>query len=394
MRQISLLLLGMSALMGCDAKPAIDPGQLASESEKAKPRAAVNLATAKGSIAVETVASGLAFPWAVAFLPDGRMLVTEKPGRLRFVTANGAISPPIDGVPAVFSKGQGGLLDVALSPSFATDRLVYLSYAEATESGDLAGTAVARGRLEGDALVDVQRIYQQQPKLSRGNHFGSRLVFDGNGHLFITQGENNERATAQDLDKLQGKLVRLRPDGSVPEDNPFVGQSGARAEIWSYGHRNMQGAALNPASGVLWTSEHGPRGGDEINIPQAGRNYGWPIITYGINYSGLKIPEAEGEAKEGMEQPLHYWKKSPALSGMAFVTSPSAWKGNLLLGSLADRDVIRVELDGDRVLGEERLLGSLGERIRDVREGPDGAIFVLTDSDDGKLLKLTPPPAS
>lgn len=349
------------------------------------------LASERGAYTVELVTGGLENPWSLAFLPDGRMLVTERPGRLRYVEKNGRLSAPINGVPSVFATGQGGLLDVVLSPTFATDQMIYLSYAEAADDGKTAGTAVARGRLQGNALLDVKRIYQQQPKLSTGAHFGSRLVFDGKGHLFITQGENNQRLTSQDLTKLQGKLVRINPDGSIPSDNPFVGRDDARSEIFSYGHRNMQGAALNPKSGGLWTSEHGPRGGDELNIPQAGKNYGWPIITYGINYSGLKIPEAIGSAKEGMEQPIHYWAKSPGLSGMAFATAKSAWQGNLFQGALADRDLIRLELDGNKVGHEERLLGDMGQRIRDVREGPDGAIYVLTDETDGRLLKLTPP---
>ena len=349
------------------------------------------LASERGAYTVELVTGGLENPWSLAFLPDGRMLVTERPGRLRYVEKNGRLSAPINGVPSVFATGQGGLLDVVLSPTFATDQMIYLSYAEAADDGKTAGTAVARGRLQGNALLDVKRIYQQQPKLSTGAHFGSRLVFDGKGHLFITQGENNQRLTSQDLTKLQGKLVRINPDGSIPSDNPFVGRDDARSEIFSYGHRNMQGAALNPKSGGLWTSEHGPRGGDELNIPQAGKNYGWPIITYGINYSGLKIPEAIGSAKEGMEQPIHYWTKSPGLSGMAFATAKSAWQGNLFQGALADRDLIRLELDGNKVGHEERLLGDMGQRIRDVREGPDGAIYVLTDETDGRLLKLTPP---
>lgn len=345
----------------------------------------------RGKFTLETVATGLVNPWSLAFLPDGRMLVTERPGTLRYVSRNGTLSKPISGVPAVFATGQGGLLDVVLSPDFATDSMIYLSYAEAAADGEKAGTAVARGRLQGDTLIDVKRIYQQQPKLSTGAHFGSRLVFDGKGHLFITQGEHNQRSTSQELSKLQGKLVRINPDGSIPDDNPFVGRDDARPEIFSYGHRNMQGAALNPRSKVLWTSEHGPRGGDELNIPQAGKNYGWPIITYGINYSGLKIPEAVGTSKDGMEQPIHYWAKSPGLSGMAFATAKSAWQGNLFQGSLAERNLIRLELDGDKAGHEERLLGDMAQRIRDVREGPDGAIYVLTDEIDGKLLKLTPP---
>ena len=385
----STILATLALLMAASASAfAADPVAVASTDSTA---AGKSINSERGTFTLETVATGLVNPWSLAFLPDGRMLVTERPGRLRYLSKSGELSTPISGVPAVFATGQGGLLDVVLSPDFATDSMIYWSYAEAADDGETAGTAVARGRLQGSALVDVKRIYQQQPKLSTGAHFGSRLVFDGKGHLFITQGENNQRPTSQELGKLQGKLVRINPDGSVPDDNPFVGRGDARPEIFSYGHRNMQGAALNPRTKVLWTSEHGPRGGDELNIPQAGKNYGWPIITYGINYSGLKIPEAVGTSKEGMQQPLHYWAKSPGLSGMAFATAKSAWQGNLFLGSLAERNLIRLELDGNMAGHEERLLGDMAQRIRDVREGPDGAIYVLTDETDGQLLKLTPP---
>lgn len=345
-----------------------------------------------GPLVLEEVAGGLEHPWALAFLPDGQgLLVTERPGRLRRVSAAGELSAPLAGVPAVFAQGQGGLLDIALSPQFATDRLVYLSYAERGVDG-LAGTAVGRGRLSVDlgALEDFQVIFRQQPKLSSGVHFGSRLVFDRAGYLFVTLGENNQRATAQDLDKLQGKVVRLHPDGRIPVDNPFVGRAGARAEIWSYGHRNPQGAALNPWTGRLWIHEHGPRGGDEINIPQPGRNYGWPRATHGINYSLLPIPEAEGERVAGTEPPHHVWKKSPALSGMAFYDAERfpAWRHSLFIGALAQQALIRLSLDGDRVVGEERLLEEKNWRVRDVRVGPDGWVYVLTDERDGKLLRL------
>jgi glucose/arabinose dehydrogenase len=384
-----LLALTLTGIVGCGSET---PANAAVATPTSTPAVSEKATSNKGTIRITEVAKGLAFPWAVAFLPDRRMLVTERPGNLRIVTADGTVSAPIAGVPKVFAAGQGGLLDVALSPKFADDKLVYLSYAEASADGNApAGTAVARARFEGDALHDLSVIYRQAPKLSTGNHFGSRLVFDDKGYLFITQGENNERATSQDLDKLQGKLVRLNADGSVPADNPFVGQDGVRPEIWSYGHRNMQGAALNPVTRKLWTSEHGPRGGDELNIPEAGKNYGWPIITYGINYSGLKIPEAEGTEKAGMEQPHHYWKVSPGLSGMAFTTADSAWKGNLFLGSLAERQLIRLELDSDRIVSEERLLGDRKARIRDVREGPDGNLYVLTEDSNGKLLRIEPP---
>jgi aldose sugar dehydrogenase len=344
-----------------------------------------------GPLQVHTVAEGLASPWAVAFLPDGQgYLVSERPGDLRHVSVDGALSAPLRGVPQVYASGQGGLLDVVLSPAFNEDRLVYLSYAEAGDGA--AGTAVGRGRLSADvdALEDFQVIFRQQPKLSSGAHFGSRLVFGREGHLFIALGDNNQRPTAQDLDKLQGKLVRIYPDGRIPEDNPFVGQAGARGEIWSYGHRNQQGAALNPWTGRLWTHEHGPRGGDEINIPEAGKNYGWPLATHGINYSLLPIPEAKGEVVEGTETPHHVWEKSPAISGMAFYDGERfpAWRHNLFIGALAGQALIRLQLEGDEVVHEERLLQSLAVRIRDVRQGPDGYLYLLTDAPSGQLLRL------
>lgn len=345
-----------------------------------------------GTLTTEVVASGLEYPWALAFLPDGRMLVTERPGRLRLVAADGSLSSPISGVPRVFAQGQGGLLDLALSPDFDKDRRVYLSYAEAGDEGGLAGTAVGRGTLSADGarLEGFEVIFRQAPKLSSGLHFGSRLVFDRDGYLFVALGENNQRPTAQDLDKLQGKVVRLFPDGRVPGDNPFVGQAGARPEIWSYGHRNQQGAALNPWTGALWTHEHGPRGGDEVNIPRAGRNYGWPRATHGINYTLLPIPEAEGETVPGTEPPLYVWERSPAISGMAFYDAERfpAWRHSLFIGALAQRQLIRLQLDGDKVVHEERLLEDLDTRIRDVRQGPDGYLYLLTDEGDGRLLRV------
>ena len=348
--------------------------------------------TEQGQITVSTVADGLRNPWALAFLPGGKdMLVTERPGNLRLVNAEGKVGPPINGVPKVWAEGQGGLLDVVLSPEFAKDRTLYLSYAEAGNDGK-AGTAVGRGQLSEDRarLENFNVIFRQQPKLSVGNHFGSRLVFDRNGYLFIALGENNQRPTAQDLDKLQGKIVRILPDGEVPKDNPFVGKNNVRPEIWSFGHRNQQGAALNPWTGKLWTHEHGPRGGDEINIPQAGKNYGWPIATHGINYSLLPIPEAKGEHVDGMVDPHHVWEKSPGISGMAFYDSPTfkAWDHNLFIGALATQELIRLQLEGDKIVHEERLLGDLKARIRDVRVGPDGYLYVLTDDKDGLLLKV------
>ena len=346
----------------------------------------------EGTLTVSTLADGLRNPWALAFLPGGKdMLVTERAGNLRVVNAEGKVGPPISGVPKVWAEGQGGLLDVVLSPEFAKDRTVYLSYAEEGSDGK-AGTAVGRGQLSHDRarLENFNVIFRQQPKLSEGNHFGSRLVFDRDGYLFIALGENNQRPTAQDLDKLQGKIVRILPDGEVPRDNPFVGEDNVRPEIWSFGHRNQQGAALNPWTGKLWTHEHGPRGGDEINIPEPGKNYGWPIATHGINYSLLPIPEAKGKHVQGMVDPHHVWEKSPGISGMAFYDSSrfKAWDHNLFIGALATQELIRLQLDGDKVVHEERLLGELKARIRDVRVGPDGYLYVLTDDKDGALLKV------
>ena len=386
MPRLTLVLSLAFALLACTSHPPpearlreVAAGTLGSEHQ-----------SRLGHVRVTEVTTGLEHPWSLAFLPDGQMLVTERPGRLLLLGANGAFVGAVSGLPPIFVAGQAGLLDVVLSPGFADDSLVYLSYAEPNLRGNLAGTAVMRGRLDGTALVDTEVIYRQQPKLSSGTHVGSRLVFDDAGHLFVTQGENNKRPTAQELDKLQGKLVRINPDGSVPKDNPFVGRDGVRPEIWSYGHRNMQGAALHPVTRKLWTTEHGPMGGDEINIPEAGKNYGWPIITWGINYSGEPIPEAKGSAAAGMQQPHHYFEVSPAISGLAFYTADRmpAWQHSLFLGALAKACLIRLELDGDRIVGEERLLAERNERIRDVRQGPDGYLYALTDAADGKLLRV------
>lgn len=346
----------------------------------------------QGRVSVEEIASGLESPWALAFLPSGsQMLVTERPGRLRLVGLDGKVSEPLEGVPEVFARGQGGLLDVRLSPDFEQDRLVYLTYAEVGSDGK-AGTAAGRGRLNDDMtrLEDFEVIFRQQPKLSTGIHFGSKLAFDGDGNLFIALGENNQRATAQDMDKHQGKLVRIRPDGQVPEDNPFIGQQGVPPEIWSLGHRNQQGAAINPWTGAIWTHEHGPRGGDEINLPKPGRNYGWPLATHGINYNGRPIPEATGETVEGSEAPHHVWLESPGISGMAFYDAERfpAWQHNLFIGALVDQSLIRLQLDGDAVVHDERLLKDLGARVRDVRLGPDGYLYLLTDSANGRLLRV------
>jgi glucose/arabinose dehydrogenase len=306
------------------------------------------------------------------------------------VDRDGRVSEPLDGVPKVLARGQGGLLDVTLDPRFADTRLVYLAYAEPGEGGT-AGTAVARGRLGDGRLEDVRVIYRQQPKVEGANHFGSRLVFARDGTLFVTQGDRfNYRDQAQDLASGLGKLVRINPDGSVPRDNPFVGRAGARPEIWSYGHRNIQSAALHPQTGQLWTVEHGARGGDELNRPEAGKNYGWPVITFGVDYSGAKI--GQGTAKPGMEQPLYYWDPVIAPSGMVFYTGEAFpdWQESILIGSLRPGLLVRLTLKDGRVAREERYLGDLGERIRDVRQGPDGLLYLLTDSRDGRILRVMP----
>ena len=346
---------------------------------------------------VTTIAGGLEHPWSVALLPGGGFLVTERSGRLRHVAADGTVSAPIEGVPEVFAQGQGGLLDVALAPGFDETRRIYLTYAEPGPDGT-AGTAAGNGVLartgNGYRLDGFTRIYRQQPKVRGGAHFGSRLAFDRDGHVFISQGDRNGLAVAQDLDDLRGKLVRLELDGDVPADNPFAGRADARPETWSYGHRNIQGMAVDPRTGTLWTSEHGPRGGDEINLPRPGANYGWPLATHGMAYrTNEPYAETEGTTVPGTEPPHHWWRQSPGLSGMAFLTGQpgSAWNDSLFLGALADEHLIRLQLDGDRIAGEERLLQDLGARIRDVRVGAEGAVYVLTDADDGTLLRLDAP---
>lgn len=348
--------------------------------------------TDKVEVIVETVARNLENPWGLTFLPDGRMLVTERPGRLRVADADGTLSEPIRGVPQVAARGQGGLLDVALDPNFAQNRLVYLSYAEDRGEGR-AGTSVARGRLDQNAtaLEDLQVIFRQDPAHTGNNHWGSRLVFDREGNLFVTLGDRFDlRNQAQNPANHLGKIVRIKPSGGAAAGNPFLNREDARAEIWSLGHRNLQSAALHPTTGDLWTVEHGARGGDEVNIPQKGRNYGWPVISYGVDYSGAKI--GEGSRKEGLEQPVYYWDPSIAPSGMAFYTGDQfpAWRGSVLVGALAGKLVSRLETDGNRVTGEERMLQQLGERIRDVRQGPDGLVYLLTDSRSGRILRMKP----
>lgn len=341
-----------------------------------------------GGIAVVTVADGLEQPWGLAFLPDGRMLVTEKEGRLRLVGTDGALSEPLSGVPEVYDNGQGGLLDVALDPDFAANRLVYLSFAE--PGGEGGGTAVARGALGADRLENVEVIWRQQPKLDSGHHFGSRLVFLRDGTLIVTLGDRNRREFIPDMKAQIGKLVRINRDGSIPADNPFVGKAEYSPDLYSLGHRNVQGATVDPASGRLWTVEHGARGGDEVNTPEPGKNYGWPVISFGREYTGGRI--GEGTAKAGLEQPVYYWDPSIAPSGMTFYTGDKfpAWKGSLFVGALKFQLLARLEVDGNRVVKEERLLKGLGQRIRDVVQGPDGYLYLLTDEDDGRILRLEP----
>jgi glucose/arabinose dehydrogenase len=347
-------------------------------------------------VRVDVLQRKLDHPWSMAFLPDNKgLLITLRGGQLRLWQEGKGLSDPLVGIPRVWANGQGGLLDVVLAPDFAQSRRVWLSYAEVGDDGK-AGTAVGYGRLSDDLsrIEAFQVVFRQMPKLSTGNHFGGRLVFDGKGYLYIGFGENNQRATAQDLDKLQGKVVRLTENGQVPPDNPFVKQPGARPEIWSYGIRNPQGMAMNPWSHALWLNEHGPRGGDEINIPERGENYGWPLATHGINYSGLPIPEAKGEKVAGTEAPIFYWKQSPAVSGMAFYSASKfpQWQHKLFIGALKDESVIVLNVDGNKVTEEERILADRKQRIRDVRVGPDGYLYVLTDESDGELLRVSPTP--
>lgn len=352
----------------------------------------------RGPIRVTTLTAGLEYPWSLAFLPDGRMLVTERPGRLRILGRDGSlVADAVDGVPAVAVIGQGGLLDVALHPGFATNRWVYLSFAGRDTDG--VGTEVVRGRLAEQAgrarLEDVQSVFRMAPRSSRGQHFGSRLAFDARGFLYITLGDRGEMQRAQRMDDHAGSVIRLHDDGRVPADNPFVKTPGAKPEKFTLGNRNIQGAAIHPTTGELWTHEHGPQGGDEVNVIRAGRNYGWPVITYGVNY-GIGTRIGEGTTRAGMEQPLTRWTPSIAPSGMAFYSGGAfpGWKGNLLIGALRGQALHRLELDGEKVVHEERLLQGQA-RLRDVRVGPDGFVYLLTDERPGRLLRLEPvgPPA-
>jgi len=351
-------------------------------------------ATQEHTVRVVTVTRGLEHPWSIAFLPDGHMLVTERPGRLRVVADGKVEAKPVDGLPRIDAQGQGGLLDIALHPDFARNGWIYFTYAQKDETG-ANGTELARARLAGGTgnyrLTDLQILFRMQPKSNGGLHFGSRLVFDRAGFLYMTLGERGTMQRAQDLGDHGGKILRLTDEGKPAPGNPFAGDPKARPEIYSYGHRNVQGAALHPTTGVLWASEHGPQGGDELNLVRAGVNYGWPVITYGVNY-GIGTPIGEGSAKEGMAQPQKHWIPSPALSGMAFYQGDRfpKWRGNILLGALKSQALIRVRLDGERVVEDEIMLRGKLARIRDVRVGPDGYVYLLSDQPNGAIFRLEP----
>ncbi len=342
---------------------------------------------------VQVVATGLDRAWSVEPLADGRFLVTEKPGRMRIVSASGQLGEPITGVPAVDARGQGGLLDIVLSPGFATDRTIYWSFSEPRQGGN--GTSVARGRLNADmtALEDVRVIVRTQPTYDGDKHYGSRLLFGPDGMLYVTMGERSDRPMreqSQQLNSHLGKVLRVTPDGAAPPDNPFVGREGALPETWSLGHRNIQAAAFD-AQGRLWVIEHGARGGDEVNLVEKGKNYGWPVQAYGIEYSGQPIPTAAPQ-REGMEQPVYYWDPVIAPSGAQWYAGSAFpdWQGDLFVGGLAGQRLVRLEMENNRVVGEEHLLADRGKRIRDVREGPDGNLYVVTDGPNGELWRIVP----
>ena len=347
---------------------------------------------ANGSAKSVVVAEGLDHPWALAFLPGEtglRFLITERSGRMRIVGVDGKVGTPLANVPPVHAVNQGGLLDVVVSPNFGRDRTIYFSFAQAVSGG--ARTAVASAQLTDNALENVKTVFAQADVVPGGHHFGSRIAISRDGSLFITTGERyGEKDRSQSLESHLGKVIRVNADGSVPKDNPYVNHASARKEIWSYGHRNMQGAAIHPATGRLWTHEHGPRGGDELNVTLPGKNYGWPVIGYGIDYSGLRMHDST--TKSGMEQPLHYWVPSIAPSGMAFYTADRfpQWRGSLFIGALAGQHLARLTLDGEKVIAEERLLLDRKERFRDVRQGPDGFVYVITDEGSGKILRVSP----
>lgn len=389
---VAAVLASVADAQYLDPRPANAPQQKpAFEGQYHAPERKANVA-----FNVVTVAAGLENPWGLAFLPNGKMLVTERVGRLRVVSPDGTISAPVSGLPAVDSRAQGGVLGITLDPAFASNQLIYWSYSEPREGGN-NNTAVARGRfVDGAAprVENVQVIFHQAPSLNSPLHYGGRLVWRRDGTLFVTLGERSiteGRMQAQRMDGLLGKIARINSDGSIPKDNPFVGKPGVRPEIWSYGHRNVQAAALHPTTGELWESEHGTRGGDEVNIAKKGKDYGWPTIAYGIEYQGGPITGGV-QAKAGMEQPLYYWDPNIAPSGMAFYTGSAfpAWRGSLFIGGLGSNALVRLTVEGERVTGEERLLTDLKERFRDVVQGPDGALYLLTDNAKGRLLKLTP----
>lgn len=351
-------------------------------------RAQQVLRSSKASYGLRMLTLDLEQPWGMAFLPDGRLLITERPGRLR-IFANGRLErAPVGGLPKVYARGQGGLLDICLHPDFARNAQLYLTYSGEGEGG--AATVLARAEFRNNALVGVQRLFEALPRTSGGLHFGSRVVFDRAGLLYVTCGERYQMQRAQNLADLGGKVVRLRDDGSVPPDNPFVGREGARPEIFTWGHRNPQGMAMNPATGRIWVAEHGPRGGDELNLLKAGANYGWPRATHGIDYNGSTI--SPNKSLPGMEDPVRVWVPSISPSGLAFYTGDRfpGWKGSVFTGALSDNALIRIELDGDRYLGEERLLIDLLPYIRDVRQGPDGLLYLVTHTDSGGLYRLEP----
>nr|WP_295891111.1 PQQ-dependent sugar dehydrogenase [uncultured Devosia sp.] len=359
----------------------------------AAPAWAQTVPSSAGNLTASVIAEGLDHPWALGFLPDGRMLVTERSGQLR-VISDGVVGEPIEGVPAVYNQGQGGLLDLALAPDFATSGQIYLTFSEPAQDAGLQrgqGTAVLSAKLvlEGDSgrLEDGKVIFRMNRFTTTNRHFGSRVVIGADGNLFVTLGERGEQDRAQDMTDLAGAIVRIAPDGSVPSDNPKP--EGWAPELWSKGHRNPQGATLRE-DGVLFTVEHGARGGDEVNMPRAGANYGWPVITYGVDYSG--VPIGEGTEKAGLEQPLYYWDPSISPSGLDFYDGEllPAWQGDLLAGGLSGQLLVRLDMEGDAVVGEERLFERQLGRIRDVRVGPDGAIYLLTDEDNGRLIRVAP----
>lgn len=339
-----------------------------------------------GAIAVENVVGGLSHPWGMAFLPDGRLLVTERTGNLRLLGSDGELSAPLPGTPEVFDQGQGGLLDVALDPEFKSNRFVYLSFAEPGDGG--ASTAVGRGRLQNGRIEGFQVLFRQQPTVSGANHFGGRIVFSPEGKLFLTLGERFKFEPAQDPSDTLGDIVRINRDGSVPSDNPFVDKANAEDEIWSYGHRNVEGAAIHPQTGALWVVEMGPYGGDELNLIKPGGNYGWPVVSWGQNYDGTNIPDPPTHPR--FAEPVTYWTPVISPSGITFYTGDvfPEWRGNLLIGGLTAQGIVRLEIDGQEVTHQERI--PLGARIRDVEQAPDGSVYVLTDQDDGNVWRLTP----